>query len=94
VLSVRLAPPSTILPTLRSPARSTSSLTEPVRPGVITTTTSSISGAPSNTAMACSRIVLPATVASCFGVPSPTRLPTPPAKTTPTERNRESILGA
>src|SRR5690606_34113194 len=37
-----------------------------------------------NTERVCSRIVLPATLISCFGMSRPTREPTPPARRTAT----------
>src|SRR5665647_2989759 len=51
------------------------------------TMTSSIRGLLCSTAIVCSMIGRPAILISCFGMLSPTRAPTPPARTTATLRN-------
>src|SRR6478672_9016536 len=56
-------------------------------PGVIMTMISSTSGLLLSTSIVCSMIGRPAILMSCLGMLSPTRLPTPPARTTATVRN-------
>ncbi len=48
------------------------------------TTISSTCGDAFSAARVCSMIGFPATLSSCFGVDSPTRVPVPPARTTAT----------
>ena len=66
------------------PASSAS--TWPVYPRAITTRISSIPGAVSKAATHRSTSVLPPRVSSCFGMPAPSRCPTPPPSTTATIR--------
>ena len=91
VESGRVAPPSMTAVTFRYPASVSIALTCPVYPRAITTRISSMPGAASKAATQCSTSVLPPSVSSCFGIPAPTRCPTPPPSTTATIRMSRTL---
>ena len=91
VESGRVAPPSMTAVTFRYPASVIMALTCPVYPRAITTRISSMPGAWSKAATQCSTRVLPPSVSSCFGIPAPTRCPTPPPSTTATIRMSRTL---
>ena len=91
VESGRVAPPSMTAVTFRYPASVSIALTCPVYPRAITTRISSMPGAWSKAATHRSTSVLPPRVSSCFGIPAPSRCPTPPPSTTATIRMSRTL---
>jgi hypothetical protein len=86
VVAFREVPPVSTRVTFRQPARFTQADASSRKPGIISRTISSISGAVSKTARVCSSIVLPLIFRSCLGVLSPILCPLPPARMTATVR--------
>ena len=90
VESGRVWPPSMTAVTFRYRSPSSAS-TCPVYPRAITTRISSIPGAAWKAATHRSISVLPPRVSNCFGMPAPSRWPTPPPSTTATIRMSRTL---